>query len=166
FFVELFAYQRWANHRLWDCVMQLSDAQFSQPHEYSVGSIHAQVAHMMGVASWWFAFLHTGELHFVTEADCASRASIRAKWDDTEALIDRYLAALTPAELARTVKPAFWSPEQPPIPVYGALFQVANHSTDHRAQTLAALHRAGGPTTPQDFLFYHFDRAGVAWEND
>jgi hypothetical protein len=41
-----------------------------------------------------------------------------------------------------------------------------NYSTDHRAQTLAALHRVGGPTTPQDYLFYHFDRAGVAWEND
>jgi hypothetical protein len=41
-----------------------------------------------------------------------------------------------------------------------------DYNTDHRAQTLAALHRVGGPTTPQDYLFYHFDRAGVAWEND
>jgi uncharacterized damage-inducible protein DinB len=32
--------------------------------------------------------------------------------------------------------------------------QVINHSTDHRAQTLAMLHHLGAPTIGQDFLAY------------
>jgi uncharacterized damage-inducible protein DinB len=165
-FISLYAYNQWANRRVWDCVMQLTEEQFDRPIDYSIGSIHIQAAHTMGVTYWWFQFLKTGELRFVTDADYETRASIRAKWDETETLVRDYVAGLTPAELTRTVKPPFWNEDQPPIPVYEALFQVAHHSTDHRAQTLAALHRVGGPTTPQDYLFYHFDRAGAAWSNE
>jgi uncharacterized damage-inducible protein DinB len=43
--------------------------------------------------------------------------------------------------------------------------QVINHSTDHRAQMLAGLHRLGAPTVGQDLLDYLFmqqsDVAGV-----
>jgi uncharacterized damage-inducible protein DinB len=166
FFADLFAYNQWANRRVWDCVTQLSDAQFDQAIDYSIGSIHIQVAHTMGVESWWFTFLKTGELHFATDADRATRTAIRAKWDETEALIRDYVAGLSPDELTRTVRPPFWEADKPPIPVYEALFHLAHHSGDHRAQTLAALHRVGGPTTPQDYLFFHFDRAGAAWENN
>jgi uncharacterized damage-inducible protein DinB len=165
-FINLYAYNQWANRRVWDCVVQLTDEQFDRPNDYSIGSIHIQTAHMMGVEHWWFQFLKTGELHFVSEADRETRASLRAKWDETEILIRDYVADLTPAELTRTVKPPFWNADQPPIPIYEALFQIAHHSTDHRAQTLAALHRVGGPTTPQDYLFYHFDRSGAAWSNE
>jgi uncharacterized damage-inducible protein DinB len=80
-------------------------------------------------------------------------------------MIRAYLDRLTDEELARLVKPSFWEADQPPIRVWEAILQVFNHSTDHRAQIGAALHKVGGPTTPQDFLFYHFDRAGIAWTN-
>lgn len=165
-FTSLFDYNAWANRRLWDCVQQLSEEQFDHHIDHSIGSIHNQVAHIMGVEYWWFQFLRTGQLKFVTDADCATRESIRAKWDETEQVIRDYVAALTPAELAREVSPPFWEAEKPSIRVYEALFQVAIHSIDHRAQTLAALHQVGGPTTPQDYIFYRFDSAGVAWVND
>ncbi len=162
-FTMLFDYNSWANRRVWDCVRQLSEEQFNRHVSHSIGSIHNQVAHTMGVEYWWFQFLITGEPIFVTDADCATRDSIRAKWDEAERAIREYVTKLTPEELAREVKPPFWEAEKPPLTVFKALFQVAHHSNDHRAQTLAALHQVGGPTTPQDFIFYKFDRAGVAW---
>jgi uncharacterized damage-inducible protein DinB len=120
----------------------------------------------MGVEYWWFQFLSTGQLKFVADADCATRESIRAKWDEAEQVIRAYVAKLTPEELAREVKPLFWSADKPPMKVFEALFQVAIHSSDHRAQALAALDQVGGPTTPQDFIFYRFEQAGVEWTND
>ncbi len=165
-FTALYAHNAWANRRVWDCIMQLSDDQFDQDIQHSIGAIHNQVAHIMGVEFWWFKFLITGDLIFVTEADCITRAAIRAKWDETEAMIRDYVSKLTPEELAREVKPDFWEPEKPALKVYEALFQVANHSLDHRAQTLAALNAIGGPTTPQDYIFYKFDTAGVPWTNE
>lgn len=165
-FRQLYEYNIWANRRLWDCVMQISEAQFDADNAHSRGPIHVQVAHIMGVEFWWFKFLSTGQLDFAGEADYATRQTISAKWEETEAMSRAYLGGLTDTELQREVKPEFWTAEQPPIKVWEAIMQVLLHSADHRAQALAALHAVGGPTTPQDFLFYHFDRAGVSWEND
>jgi uncharacterized damage-inducible protein DinB len=34
----------------------------------------------------------------------------------------------------------------------------ANHSTDHRAQTLAGLHKLGAPTVGQDYLNFCWEK--------
>jgi uncharacterized damage-inducible protein DinB len=164
-FTGLYAYNEWANHRVWACIEALNEARFDQHLDYSIGSIHNQINHLMSVETWWFIFLQTGQLRFVSEEDVRTRATIRARWDETESLIRTYTASLTDEELLREVRPDFWNDDQPPVRVYEALFQVLNHSTDHRAQILAGLNRLGAPTTPQDYLFFHFDRAGAKWEN-
>jgi uncharacterized damage-inducible protein DinB len=71
-----------------------------------------------------------------------------------------YLETLTPDELEREVRPSVWEDGRPPIKVWEVRTQVANHSTDHRAQTLAGLHRLGAPTVMQDFRFYAWSLRG------
>ena len=157
YFVELYDYNFWAQRRVWTCVMQLSEQAYREDLQYSVGAIHEQCAHTLAVEHWWLTFLATGELRFIGET-LTDRATIRAQWDATEAMVRTYLDRLTPDELQREVRPGFWSAGQGPIRVYQALLQVANHSTDHRAQTLAGLHRLGAPTVGQDVLDYLFER--------
>ncbi|MEO1287780.1 MAG: DinB family protein [Chloroflexota bacterium] len=65
-----------------------------------------------------------------------------------------YVFSLTDDELQRKVKPSFWDDDDPPITVAQALTQVINHSTDHRAQTMAVLHTMGYDGVGQDFLSY------------
>ncbi|NDJ75429.1 MAG: hypothetical protein GYB65_04145, partial [Chloroflexi bacterium] len=78
-----------------------------------------------------------------------------ARWDAVEREVRAYIDALTSEELQRPVKPSFWDPDERPIMVREALVQVANHSTDHRAQIMAMLHtQFGAPTVEQDFLSY------------
>lgn len=151
---QLFDYNYWAHRRVWGCIEQLNNDEFMQPTNYSVGSIHRQVFHTMAVEYWWFVFLKEDRLEFLEESDYADRASIREKWDRVEAYARMYLAELTDQELQRMVKPAFWEDELPAITVAQALAQVLNHGTDHRAQTLAQLHRLGAPTVAQDYLEY------------
>lgn len=166
YFKQVFAYNVWANRRIWAAIEQLSDEQFDAPNDFSIGSLHIQVAHLMSVEFWWFNFLSTGQLVFVADEEWADRAAIRRKWDEAEVIIRAYLDRLTDEELNRLVKPDFWKPDAPPYSVAEAILQVFNHSTDHRAQIGAALHRVGGPAAPQDYLFFHFDRAGIAWTNE
>lgn len=155
-FVQLFDYCRWANHRVWECVMALSDEQFYQPLDYSVGPIQRQVFHTMQVEYWWPHFLRTGELDFYPYTPETDRETIRALWDKVEAENAAYAARLDDAELARMVRPdADWEdPTWTAISVTQALLQVLFHSMDHRSQTLAMLHKLGGPTVEQDFLYY------------
>lgn len=156
YFAELFSYNFWAHRRVWACARQLSEEDFARDLGYSVGSIRDQLAHTLAVEHWWLAFLATGELRFLDQGQLATRAAIRARWDETEGMIRAYLDRLTPEELAREVRPPFWPEGARPIRVAQALTQVANHSTDHRAQTLAGLHRLGAPTVGQDVLDYLF----------
>lgn len=154
FFLSMYDYNFWAHRRVWACVLQLDEAQFRQELDYSVGSIFMQVVHTMGVEYWWLHFLCEGVYDFINPDDYPSREAIRARWDDSERYIRAYLQSLTDAELQREVKPRFWDNHEPAIPVWQALTQVVNHSTDHRAQTLAGLHRLGAPTVGQDYLDY------------
>ncbi|MCU0495913.1 MAG: hypothetical protein MUF87_01025 [Anaerolineae bacterium] len=155
YFQQWFQYNFWANRQLWKCAMQLSAEQFDQPLDYSVGSIHNQLAHMMGVESWWMHFLATDELRFVEDHDYDQASRLRAKWDEVEHEIQTYLTRLTPMELEREVQPAFFVEYgNPPVKVWQAMMQVLYHSMDHRAQTLAGIAKLGGPTFEQDYLYY------------
>lgn len=158
FFRELYDYNFWADRRVWTCIEALSEARFKQKTDYAHGALRDQALHTMGVEYWWLHFLATGELDFIDPEAYPTRASLRARWDEVERQVRAYLAGLTDAELEREVRPEFWDEGGRPIRVRQALFQVANHSTDHRAQMLAVIHRLGGETVGQDFLDYLFER--------
>lgn len=152
--LSMYDYNFWAHKHLWKSVMRLSEEQFQQDLGYSVGSIHMQVVHTMGVEYWWTHFLAEGVYQFIEPAQYTTREQIRTQWDESEKYIRAYLEKLTPQALEREVKPEFWDEHEAPIKVWQALFQVVNHSTDHRAQILAGLHRLGAPTMGQDYLNY------------
>jgi uncharacterized damage-inducible protein DinB len=155
---ELFDYNYWCHRRLWACLMQLSDEQFTQEHDGG-WSIQLHAFHAMAVEAWWFHFLETGEVKFLEPEQLPDLADLCAQWDQIETQVRGYLARLTPAELERDVMPSFWK-DKHPIQVRQALFQLVNHSTDHRAQILSYVRRFGALTLEQDFLEYLFTKQG------
>ncbi len=48
YFRTLFGYNFWADRKLWDCIMQLSEEQFTRDLEFSRGSLRNQIIHVMG----------------------------------------------------------------------------------------------------------------------
>lgn len=163
YFVELYDYTDWANRRMWNCVMKLSQADFEKHLTFSIGSIHNQCTHTMGVEYWWLGFLRTGEIAFLSDAEVIqykNREALRQRWDKVTETNKAYVASLTDDELKRLVKPPFWDEDEPSISITQALMQVANHSTDHRAQIMAMLHTLGGEGVGQDFLTYLHRFAG------
>jgi uncharacterized damage-inducible protein DinB len=156
-FVELYDYTDWANQRMWDCVMKLSQADFEKHLEYSIGAIHIQCVHTMSGEFWWLGYLRTGEAVFITEEETElykDRAKLRARWNELTEINKIYVATLTDTELQRKVKATWWDETDPAITVAQALTQVANHSTDHRSQIMAMLHGFGVDGVEQDFLAY------------
>ena len=158
---SLFAYHRWADERVWACLASLTDAQLAEDLRYSVGSLRTQLFHTMAVESWWVRFLATGEVRFLDEADYPTRADLRAGRDVTDRATAAWLATLTEADLERPVRPDHWGEDQPAVPAWQAVYQVLNHSTDHRAQTLAGIHRLGGTTAGQDLLLFAWGDAAT-----
>jgi len=53
--LRLFHYNFWADRKVWNFVMVLSEEQFKRPSDYSIGSVHKQVVHLMDAEAVWLA---------------------------------------------------------------------------------------------------------------
>lgn len=157
FFRTLYDYTFWMDRKLWDCITTLTTEQFHEPWDYSIGSICDQCVHMLVVEFWWPYFLQHGVMpdrSAFASSEIKTFAGLSSKRDEVEQGVRAYIETLTPEELQREVKPPHWDADDRPVHVWEALLQVANHSTDHRAQILAGLHRLGAQTIGQDYLLY------------
>jgi uncharacterized damage-inducible protein DinB len=154
-FRHFYEYHFSENRATWDrYVMSLSQEQFTQPLNYSVGSVRNQLVHLMSVDNIWFCDLRgvTNPSYFDPD-DFDDRETLRAKWDQVERGMREYLGNLRDDTLLE--KPL--KDEDENLIVWQVLLQVVNHGTDHRAQLLRQLHDLGIKTVSQDYIFYVYD---------
>ncbi len=158
--LRLFDYNFWANRKVWGHIMALSEEQFKRPSDYSIGSVHKQVVHLMDAEAVWLARVGAATPEIFHEADVfPTYEAIRARWDDVEANWRSYLNGLPDGDIqgaaeyiSRTDGRLYRTP------IWESVMQIINHSTDHRSQILALIHQLGGATSPHDFIYY-------TWEN-
>jgi uncharacterized damage-inducible protein DinB len=155
-FRHLYNYHFSENRITWDrYIMPLSQEQFTQPMDYSIGSVRNQIVHLMSVDDIWFSGLRGLEIpEWLNPADFDDRNVIRAHWDNLEQTMRDYLAKLRDDMLFE--KP-FAEGEDKDLILWQVLIHVINHGTDHRAQMLRLLHDLGAKTVSQDYIFYVYD---------
>lgn len=149
---QLFDYMYWANCQMWQCVIELDEDQLTTDPGYSIGSIRAQLVHMMTIDNLWINYLWHGEVEFLQADHFLTLSQIRTEWDALEEEARDYLSTLTSDNLAQWVAPPFLN--LPTMKLGDMLIQLVNHSTDHRAQILAGIHGVGGMTIAQDYTHY------------
>lgn len=154
-FRHLYEYHFSENRKIWDrYIMSLTEAQFTQPVAYSVGSLRNQVVHMMSCDDFWFSGLRGLEMPDMLDPTIfEDRTSVRAKWDRIEQTMREYLAKLRDDMLFD--RPLEGGDKV--LLLWQVLLHVANHGTDHRAQLLRVLSDLGVETAAQDYIFYIFD---------
>ncbi len=157
---RLFEYNFWADHKVWDFVVALSEEQFKHPSDYSIGSVHRQIVHLMDAEAVWLARVKGTTPEIFHDADVfPTRESIRARWDAVEVAWRTYLNDLPDGDIQGiAVYISRTDGRQYRTPVWESLMQIINHSTDHRSQILALIHQLGGKTGAHDFIYY-------TWEN-
>jgi uncharacterized damage-inducible protein DinB len=155
-FRHLYNYHFAENRKIWDrYITSLSQEQFIQHVDYSVGSVRNQIVHLMSVDDTWFSGLRGVELpEPLNPADFADRPGIRAYWDNVEQNMRAFLAALQDEML---FEEPFADGEDQDLTLWQVLLHVVNHGTDHRAQLLRLLNDLGLKTGPQDYVFYVYD---------
>jgi uncharacterized damage-inducible protein DinB len=156
-FRHFYDYHFAENRKIWDSyVTPLSHEQFTQPADYSHGSVRDQIVHLMSVDDVWFSVLRSAEFpEPFSPADFDDRETIRAHWDSVEKNMRDYLAKLRDDMLFD--KPIKEPEEDKDLILWQVLLHVVNHGTDHRAQLLRLLNDLGVKTTSQDYIFYVYD---------
>jgi uncharacterized damage-inducible protein DinB len=155
YFKTLYDYNYWTHRKVWECVLTLSDEEFTRDIGYSWKSIRGQLVHVMSAEWAWFSRLGgTSPTAVLAEADYPTREAIRQKWDAVEADVRAHVGGLTTEQLGQVIDYKTTQGAPYSQPQWQILMHAANHSTDHRAQILAMLYQLGAPTVEQDVLFY------------
>ena len=142
--LALFEYDTHAIGRLvTECLADLDDSALDQGFNYSHNSVRAQLGHIMFAGQYWLGKAFNQEIP-----------------DDLAAIIGagpRLLKETTASALTAPVEYTTSRGVNAANTRWEILWQLVNHGTDHRAQTLAFLHELGAPTFEQDMMIYFWD---------
>lgn len=152
---KIWDYNYWAHHKMLDCAAQLSKDDFEKPVDYSMGSVHQQLIHVMWAEWIWYSRIHKLPRPDFTTEDYPTIEALREKWVEIEASWRAYLNGLTDADLGTLIHYSRQNGETLDNPLCEILWHVVNHGTDHRAQILQLCHTYGAPTFEQDMFFYY-----------
>ncbi len=148
---SLYDYHRWANRRLFDVAADLGDAVTrDMGKHWSVPTVKGMFAHLYGADFIWLErFRGTSPPRIPGDADFATLADLRARWDALEALQRAFVESLTAADLARPVTYKNTEGTQFAVALGPLLQHVVNHATHHRSEiaTMITLISGSPPDT-------------------
>lgn len=157
-FRMLAAYNTWANKLMFDCIAQLSEADYHKQMGAYFGSVNRTLNHVLVADQVWLARFN-GEVEpydtlddLVLYEDFADMREARAKCDGH---IEAMVSLLTEADIAavfrfRTLR----KPLVETMPMSHALAHFFNHQTHHRGQVSTLLTQLGLKTPAMDMLYF------------
>ena len=147
----LYDYHRWANRRLFDVALGLGDAVTrDMGKHWSEPTVKGMFAHLYAADALWLSRWKGGTpTRMAGDADFATMADLRARWDVLEADQRAFIEALDEAALARPVTYKNAQGTELKIALGPALQHVANHATHHRSEaaTMITLISGSPPDT-------------------
>lgn len=155
---QLFDYNYWANHRLFDKAAALSNEQFVAPGRFPHGGVRDTLTHLL-FAEWIWHQRLIG--HSPRRGDAMPQAagfddiaSLRAYWDDVEEGMQAFLAALTNEQISSQLAYSTTMGKEFVEPVADILFHVVIHGMQHRSELAQMLTEFGHTPGDIDYIVY------------
>lgn len=159
---DLYAYHRWANHRLFDVAAALGEEACARElgTHWSVPTLRKMFAHLYAAdANWlqrWKGISPPGS-PFI---DMASMSEVRTRWNALEAEQQAFVEALDEAGLTRTVEYKNSQGQAFRAPLGVLLQHVANHATHHRSEIATMLTIVSGSPPDTGINTWELARTG------
>jgi uncharacterized damage-inducible protein DinB len=153
----LYGYHWWANRRLFDVAAALGEDVNREEigKAFSFPTLKGMFAHILGAdAIWLERWKGVAPAKLLGDADVASMAELRGRWDAFEREQRAYVDGLTPGDLGRVIayKDTYGNPYSTPL--WQMLQHVANHATHHRSEIATMLTMRSGSPPPTDLIVY------------
>jgi uncharacterized damage-inducible protein DinB len=157
-FIQLFAYNAWANKRILDAAQGLAPEQFTAPTRFSFPSLRATLVHML-FAEWVWRrrLMGTSPLRsdkLIDAEDFPELAPLRAAWEQEAQAMREYLGALEEQELATSFK--YNNTLGDPYQAIKAniLTHMVMHAMQHRSEAAQMLTEFGHSPGDIDFTLF------------
>ena len=153
---QLYAYNRWANARVFDAAARLDAGQFTKDLSSSFPSVRDTLTHIL-LAEWVWLRRWLGEsprAPAYEPSEFADAEAVRARLTEIERGQQDFLEGLTDDALTRTIDYVRITGEPGSYPLGSLLQHVVNHSTYHRGQVTTMLRQLGSQAPSTDFIYY------------
>jgi uncharacterized damage-inducible protein DinB len=155
-FLELFAYNAWANRRIFDAAAQLPAEQYFRDLKSSHGGVHGTLCHIVWAEQLWLHRWAGKPNPAVAQGtDLKSLADVIDRWEQVEAERGRFLAGLAEPRLdePRVVQPSSGGEY---VHSFRQMFRhFINHSSYHRGQIVTFLRQLGAKPPGTDLILYY-----------
>jgi uncharacterized damage-inducible protein DinB len=158
---ELFAYNAWANRRMFDALAPLPAEQYTRDLKSSFGSIHGTLCHIVWAEQLWLHRWLARPAPAVPQGkDLAGVAEARARWDGVEAERAALLGGFTDPRLDETVTIQPTSGGVAYTHTFREMFlHTIDHSTYHRGQIVTLLRQLGVKPPSAGLIGFYRERA-------
>lgn len=159
----LYDYNSWANRRILDACIMLTDQEFARDLGSSFRSVRDTLVHIMGAEWLWLERWHGRSPNMLLPpADYPDLASVRKRWGEIERDLLRFIAGLTPQEIAaaRGYRTTEGKPHSQPL--WQMLQHLVNHGSYHRGQVTTMLRQLGAGAKATDLILFYRERAAQA----
>ena len=160
---DLFDYHRWANQKLLDACIVLTDEQFDRTIGGSFPSLRATWTHMLQADRGWVARWHGNPRGEAPDyPGGVSWGELDAEWRVAESAQKVFVNALTDPELDRPIAIITRKGIACELPLGHTLRHVANHGTYHRGQLVNFLRQLGSSAPTTDLMYFYMERDTAA----
>jgi uncharacterized damage-inducible protein DinB len=153
---ELFAYNAWANRKLFAAAEALPAEAYRRDLKSSHGGVHGTLAHIVWAEQLWLhRWVGKANLPVPQGRDLAGLPEVRARWEAVEAERGAFLRGVTDATLAesRTIKPSSGGGY---VHTFDQMFRHAiDHSSYHRGQVVTLLRQVGAVPPSTGLIIYY-----------
>ena len=160
---ELFAYNAWANRRLFAALVALPAEPYFRDLKSSHGGIHGTLCHIVWAEELWLnRWLGRPNPAVAQGKDLATLEAARARWEALEAERAAFLADFDPARLDDTieVRPSTGGAYRH---TFRQMFRHAvDHSSYHRGQLVTLLRQVGATPPSTGLVVYYRERGADA----
>jgi uncharacterized damage-inducible protein DinB len=169
----LYAYNRWANRRMFSVLEKLRDEQFTATMQSSFPSIQESVLHILA-AEWLWLKRWKGSSPRATAGDTSQASAMGSAMSNGGVAVDtlatlsglrsfaasieqerqEFLLSLSDEALLARLKYTDMGGKEFSMPLAYLLQHLVNHGTYHRGQVTTLLRQAGAETVAFDLLFF------------
>lgn len=156
YFEELYAYNDWANDRVFRAAQSLSPELLGRDLGNSFASLLDTFVHLVGAEWIWLERWHSRWPPALPKtSEFRDLQSVRERANQARSDRERWLFSLRQEDLEKDIRYKNLRGEFYSYPLWQQLAHVANHSTYHRGQVTTLFRQLGAAAVSTDFLLYY-----------
>ncbi|AET69072.1 hypothetical protein Desor_3591 [Desulfosporosinus orientis DSM 765] len=157
--MELYGYNDWANHKLFEAMSSLEHEEFSRNLGSSFGSMRDTLVHIVGAEELWLSRWRGEQGRTLLKAeDFPDYSTLAEHWYNFQSQMRGFLESLAEEELQEIISYKNIHGNPYSLELWKQMLHVINHSSFHRGQIVTMLRQLKKQPPSCDLVYYYLGK--------